>query len=168
MMNTANVTPALKRSHLACSFLRRGWGQSSTDSEPGDDKRAKELHTLTPGFSILRNTSDLLHTAICIFPSISETFGHLFTTQESKTSMYFGGNTTFCRCIMFSKSPNGDSSGLSKASKASVRSISVRHSLLSSPCSANWVWANSRAASVSRCRISSIRCCCYIQKTRHY
>lgn len=68
---------------------------------------------------------------------------------------------TFCLCIMLSRSPNGDSSGLSKASSASVRSISVRHSLLSSPCSASCDCANSSAASVSRKRMSSIRCCCY-------
>lgn len=67
---------------------------------------------------------------------------------------------TFCLCIMCRRSPKGDSSGLSKASKANVRSISVRHSLLSSPCSASCVWANSNAASVSRWRISSIKCCC--------
>lgn len=67
---------------------------------------------------------------------------------------------TFCLCIIFRRSPKGESSGLSKASRASVRSNSVRHSLLSSPCSASCVCANSSAASVSRWRISSIRCCC--------
>lgn len=74
------------------------------------------------------------------------------------------GWLTFCRCIMFRRSPNGDSSGLSKASRASVRSISVRHSRLSSPCSASCVWANSSAASVSLWRISSIKCCCCSQR----
>uniref|UniRef100_A0A3Q2D0D5 Uncharacterized protein n=1 Tax=Cyprinodon variegatus TaxID=28743 RepID=A0A3Q2D0D5_CYPVA len=40
---------------------------------------------------------------------------------------------TFCLCIILSRSPKGDSSGLSNANKASVLSISVRHSRLSSP-----------------------------------
>lgn len=100
--------------------------------------------------------------------SISKIFRFYFHNIHIKDISFLWGRTTFCRCIMFSKSPNGDSSGLSKASRASVRSISVRHSRLSSPCSANWVWANSRAASVSRCRISSIKCCCYTRKTRQY
>lgn len=102
------------------------------------------------------------------FLSISKIFRFYFHNMHIKAISSLWERTTFCRCIMFSKSPNGDSSGLSKASRASVRSISVRHSLLSSPCSANWVWANSRAASVSRCRISSIKCCCYTRKTQQY
>lgn len=69
-------------------------------------------------------------------------------------------SVTFCLCIMLRRSPKGDSSGLSNARRARVRSISVRHSRLSSPCSASCVCANSSAASVSRRRISSIRCCC--------
>lgn len=71
------------------------------------------------------------------------------------------GRITFCRCIMLSRSPKGDSSGLSNARRANVLSISVRHSRLSSPCSANCVWANSSAASVSLSLMSSIRCCCW-------
>lgn len=67
---------------------------------------------------------------------------------------------TFCRCIMLSRSPKGDSSGVSKARRASVLSISVRQSRLSSPCSASCVWANSSADSVSLSLINSIKCCC--------
>lgn len=69
---------------------------------------------------------------------------------------------------MLSRSPKGDSSGLSNARSARVRSISVRHSRLSSPCSASCVCANSNAASVSRRRINSIRCCCWRRKADHF
>lgn len=61
---------------------------------------------------------------------------------------------------MLSRSPKGDSSGLSKARRANVLSISVKHSRLSSPCSASCVWANSNADSVSLSLINSIKCCC--------
>ena len=67
---------------------------------------------------------------------------------------------TFWRWEYERRSPYGDFSGSSKASRASVRSSSSRTSSDSSPRSANCSDANFKASSTLLSRISSMSCCC--------